>query len=69
MKNSITKIGIESGLLFQRNKLSYEEQKFAEMIVDKCCEELLRMHDNASSSHNFYKHAAIMVKQSFESSK
>jgi hypothetical protein len=67
MKNSLKQIGIESGLLFQRAKLSYEEQRFAELIIDRCCAHLLQMHDNAASQHNFYKHAAIMLKQSFES--
>ncbi len=36
--NQIKELAIESGLLFQRDKLSYEEQKFAELIIRECAE-------------------------------
>lgn len=38
MSNRLTELGIESGLLFQRDKLSYEEQKFSELIILECAE-------------------------------
>lgn len=38
MSNRLAELGIESGLLFQRDKLSYEEQKFAELIILECAE-------------------------------
>jgi hypothetical protein len=36
MNEEIQRLGVRSGLLFQRDKLSYEEQKFAELIVLRC---------------------------------
>lgn len=36
MNEEIERLAIKSGLLFQRDKLSYEEQKFAELIVFRC---------------------------------
>jgi hypothetical protein len=39
--------------------------KFAELIVDECCLKLLDMDEKTKGSHNYYKHAAIQVKQHF----
>jgi hypothetical protein len=36
MNEQIRELAIISGLLFQRDKLSYEEKKFAELIVFEC---------------------------------
>jgi hypothetical protein len=36
MNEEIKQLAIQSGLLFQRDKLSYEEKKFAELIVREC---------------------------------
>ena len=36
MNEQIQELAKEAGLLFQRDKLSYEEQKFAELIVREC---------------------------------
>jgi hypothetical protein len=36
MNEQIRELAIMSGLLFQRDKLSYEEKKFAELIVFEC---------------------------------
>ena len=36
MNEQIQELAKEAGLLFQRDKLSYAEQKFAELIVKKC---------------------------------
>jgi hypothetical protein len=36
MNEQIKELAIMSGLLFQRDKLSYEEKKFAELIVKEC---------------------------------
>jgi hypothetical protein len=40
MNEEITQLAIKSGLLFQRDKLSYEEQKFAELIVLRCLDKI-----------------------------
>lgn len=36
MNERIQQLAKEAGLLFQRDKLSYEDQKFAELIVKEC---------------------------------
>ena len=36
MNERIQQLASEAGLLFQRDKLSYEERKFAELIVKEC---------------------------------
>ena len=36
MNVRIQELAKEAGLLFQRDKLSYEERKFAELIVKEC---------------------------------
>jgi len=36
MNDRIQQLASEAGLLFQRDKLNYEEQKFAELIVKEC---------------------------------
>ena len=36
MNERIQQLAKEAGLLFQRDKLSYEERKFAELIVKEC---------------------------------
>ena len=36
MNERIQQLASEAGLLFQRDKLSYEELKFAELIVKEC---------------------------------
>jgi hypothetical protein len=40
MNEEIKQLGIQSGLLFQRDKLSYEEKKFAELIVRRCLDKI-----------------------------
>lgn len=36
MNDRIQQLASEAGLLFQRDKLNYEELKFAELIVKEC---------------------------------
>ena len=36
MNERIQQLASEAGLLFQRDKLTYEERKFAELIVKEC---------------------------------
>jgi|LakMenEpi03Aug12_release.lakeMendotaPanAssembly.Ray.scaffolds.fasta_scaffold6186008_1 hypothetical protein len=36
MNEQIKNLAIKSGLLFQRENLSYEEKKFAELIIQEC---------------------------------
>ena len=36
MNERIQQLASEAGLLFQRDKLNYEELKFAELIVKEC---------------------------------
>ena len=36
MNERIQQLASEAGLLFQSDKLSYEERKFAELIVKEC---------------------------------
>lgn len=40
MNEEIKRLAIRSGLLFQRDKLSYEEQQFAELIVRRCLDKI-----------------------------
>jgi hypothetical protein len=42
------------------------DRKFAELIIDECCSELLDMDKKANGNHNYYKYAAIEIKRSFE---
>jgi hypothetical protein len=41
------------------------ESKFAELIIDECCLKLLDMDEKTKGAHNYYKHAAIQIKQHF----
>jgi hypothetical protein len=43
----------------------YELEKFAELIIDECCGKLLDMHEKTNGNHNYYKHAAIQIKNHF----
>lgn len=36
MKDKLTELGVRSGLLFSRTVLSYEERKFAELVILEC---------------------------------
>jgi len=48
MNERIGELAKEAGLLFQCDKLSYEEQKFAELIVRECMSNLyLHGYDDA----------------------
>ena len=40
MNERIQQLAKEAGLLFQRDKLSYEELKFAELIVKECANQV-----------------------------
>ena len=40
MNERIQQLASEAGLLFQRDKLSYEELKFAELIVKECANQV-----------------------------
>ena len=40
MNERIQQLAKEAGLLFQRDKLSYEERKFAELIVKECANQV-----------------------------
>ena len=40
MNKRIQQLANEAGLLFQRDKLSYEELKFAELIVKECANQV-----------------------------
>ena len=40
MNERIQQLASEAGLLFQRDKLSYEERKFAELIVKECANQV-----------------------------
>jgi hypothetical protein len=75
MNERFIKLGLESGML---NYVDHETprhyflcgnadeeclEKFAELIVDECCAKLLDMDSKANGNHNYYKHAALEIKQ------
>ena len=41
-------------------------EKFAELIIDECCSKLLDMDKKVNGNHNYYKHAALEIKRSFQ---
>jgi hypothetical protein len=43
----------------------FDEEKFAELIVEECCLKLLNMDEKTQGNHNYYRHAAIEVKKHF----
>jgi hypothetical protein len=49
MNEQIKNLAIKSGLLFQRENLSYEEKKFAELIIQECAEQIKTQGISASS--------------------
>ena len=58
MNERIQQLASEAGLLFQRDKLSYEELKFAELIVKECADlvdTLNEAYDAPSTAGKFIK--------------
>ena len=58
MNERIQQLAKEAGLLFQRDKLSYEERKFAELIVKECADlvdTLNEAYDAPSTAGKFIK--------------
>lgn len=58
MNERIQQLAKEAGLLFQRDKLSYEDQKFAELIVKECADlvdTLNEAYDAPSTAGKFIK--------------
>ena len=58
MNERIQQLASEAGLLFQRDKLSYEDQKFAELIVKECADlvdTLNEAYDAPSTAGKFIK--------------
>ena len=58
MNERIQQLAKEAGLLFQRDKLSYEDQKFAELIVKECADlvdTLNEAYDSPSTAGKFIK--------------
>ena len=58
MNERIQQLASEAGLLFQRDKLSYEERKFAELIVKECADlvdTLNEAYDAPSTAGKFIK--------------
>lgn len=43
----------------------FDKEKFAELILEECCLKLLDMDEKAKGNHNYYKHAALQLKQHF----
>ena len=41
-------------------------EKFAELIINECCSKLLDMDKKVNGNHNYYKHAALEIKRSFQ---
>jgi len=41
-------------------------ERFAQLIVDECCSKLLQMDEQARGSHNYYKCAAVQLKEHFK---
>ena len=54
------------GLGKDRAKWEATITKFAELFVDECCLKLLDMDEKTKGNHNYYKHAAIQIKQHFK---
>ena len=40
-------------------------QRFGELVLDECCLKLLDMDEKTNGNHNYYKHAALQLKQHF----
>ena len=58
MNERIQQLAKEAGLLFQRDKLSYEDLKFAELIVKECADlvdTLNEAYDAPSTAGKFIK--------------
>ena len=58
MNERIQQLASEAGLLFQRDKLSYEDLKFAELIVKECADlvdTLNEAYDAPSTAGKFIK--------------
>ena len=43
----------------------FDQEKFAELIVDETCHLLMEMHKDANGNHNYYHHAAVRLKEHF----
>ena len=58
----LEKFAVQS-LVEHDGELIFSKEKFAELIVDECCVKLLDMDNKTRGSHNYYKHAALEIKQ------
>lgn len=47
------------------NKLHFDQEMFAELIVKECMKKLQYMHGKVSDHHNYYLHASIELKDHF----
>ena len=61
MNERIQQLAKEAGLLFQRDKLSYEDQKFAELIVKECAD----LVDTLNEAYDAPSTAGKFIKQHF----
>jgi hypothetical protein len=43
----------------------FNKEKFAELIVEDCYQKLIDMDQRVKGSHNYYKHAAIQIREHF----
>jgi len=43
----------------------FDEQLFAQLIVQDCYQKLIDMDQQVKASHNYYKHAAIQIRLHF----
>ena len=49
-------------MLFRSSEL---RDRFAELIIQECVAKLFTMDDAVNGNHNYYRHAAVQIKEHF----
>jgi hypothetical protein len=53
--------GVDNGF----DRVTFDKEKFAELIVENCYQQLIYLHQQVEGFHNHYKYAAVQIKRHF----
>ena len=66
MNARIRVLAKQAGLIeYSTDSKLQNAEKFAELIVQECVAKLFAMDDAVNGNHNYYRHAAVQIKQHF----
>ena len=66
MNDRIRVLAKQAGLIeYSTDSKLQNAEKFAELIVRECAAILIMMDDAVNGNHNYYRHAAVQIKEHF----